>query len=56
MTGLLNHFHDETRWLAILGWALLFVIVMFGPAWLATTAIVTAFCWVAYRQASRTRH
>ncbi len=40
----------STRWIIAAVWLVLFVVVAFATAWLATVALVAAFCWVVVRE------
>jgi hypothetical protein len=48
--------HPGSRsWLIATTWALLFVVVLVAPSWLATTALISALVWITTRQWLRAR-
>jgi hypothetical protein len=55
MTGLFTD-HWSPRGLIAATWVVLFLVVLFAPAWLASAAVVGAFCWVAVREWRRAHH
>ena len=40
----------SNRWIVAAVWLVLFGLVAFATAWLATVALVAAFCWVVRRE------
>ncbi len=38
------------RWIIAAVWLVLFAVVVFASDWLATVALVAAFCWVVVRE------